>query len=498
MGPVHVAGMGRERMKREWGAWLRRYRGWALAGLLGLLVLLVAPSGEVSLRIGPDVEGPWPRFRADPPAPRPGDMVTLEVRDVVPWAYILLTVNGAPAILERIEAQPEAGTWRWVWRFRMPEGSARVAFYRDCHLGCQLRGRLALGKPEPAPAPRLPTKLGLVFPHPERDWKGRSGWAVELTYTQLMEDPDWGIDALAARVARDEAQGLRVLVRVDYDRGQTLPPAGDRDALMRYLRVLERMARDDRLQGVYAYFLGSGPNEAASNRLALDRPITPAWYARVFNGYGESPARTDNAVAVIRMANPRARVLVGPVRPWVRDQDGERRHRVEAPWLNYFNTLVAFVDEAARAKAAMGMWNPGPDGFALHVPGRPEAARMAGYTEAEEPRLDLRGPEGARIGFQVLYDWLEILNAYPSTRGRPVYITSSNTYTPDEGIPPAHNYPRGWLTAAWSVVAREPQVEAFCWFLDGDPQWEDFSLWHGKGRLRDAAEEFEALLTGAP
>jgi hypothetical protein len=486
-------------LRTKWAPSLRRLGGAVL--LLGLLLALgiVAPSGQVILRLGPASDAPWPRFSVYPPSPRPDDVVRVEVIDRIPWGYILLTVNGEPAALEQIEAMPASGIWRWRWRFRMPAEAVELAFYRDCHEGCRLRGRLALGDLEPTPAsPPLPTKLGLVFPHPERDWKGRAGWAVELTYAQRAEDPDWGINALAARVARHQRRGLRVLVRVDYDRGQTLPPPGDLEGLARYLRYLERLGRDERLQGVYAYFLGSGPNEALSNRLSPDRPISPAWYARVFNGYGESPTRIDHAVAVLRAANPRARLLIGPVRPFVRDQDGERRSRVDVPWLNYFNTLVAFIDEAARARAAMGQWNPGPDGFALHVPGRPEAARAAGYPEAEEPRLDLRDAMGARVGFRALYDWLEIINAYPSTRGRPVYITSSNTYTPDEGVPPAHNYPRGWLTTAWSVVAGEPQVEAFCWFLDWDPQWEDFSLWQGKGRLRDAAAEFEALLGREP
>lgn len=485
-------------MRRKWGR-LRLLLPWVWIGILGIAILLATPSGEVILRIGPEIEGPWPRFRVNPPDPQPGNMVTLEVRDRVPWAYILLTVNGMPATLQRVEPQPASKTWRWVWDFRMPEGPVVVAFYRDCQEGCRLRGRLALGEPEPpfAAAPQ-PTKIGLVFPHLVRDWKGHSGWAVDLTYAQLAEDPDWGVDALAARVARYEAQGLRVLVRVDYDRGQTLPPAGDPEALMHYLHYLERLARDDRLQGVYAYFLGSGPNELTSNQLASDRPVTPAWYARLINGYGESPARTDNAVGMIRAANPRARLLVGPIRPWVRDQDGERQYRVNAPWLNYFNTLVAFIDEATRAKVAIGMWNPGPDGFALHVPGWPEAARAMGLPEGEEPQHDLRDVNGARIGFSVLFDWLEIINAYPTTRGRPVYITATNTYVPGEGVPPAYNYPRGWLTAAWSVVAQESQVEALCWFLDDDPQWEEFSLWRRKGRLWDAAEEFDNLLTPMP
>jgi hypothetical protein len=163
--------------------------------LLGLLLALgiVAPSGQVILRLGPASDAPWPRFSVYPPSPRPDDVVRVEVIDRIPWGYILLTVNGEPAALEQIEAMPASGIWRWRWRFRMPAEAVELAFYRDCHEGCRLRGRLALGDLEPTPAsPPLPTKLGLVFPHPERDWKGRAGWAVDLTYAQRAEDPELG------------------------------------------------------------------------------------------------------------------------------------------------------------------------------------------------------------------------------------------------------------------------------------------------------------------
>ena len=78
-------------------------------------------------------------------------------------------------------------------------------------------------------------------------------------------------------------------------------------------------------------------------------------------------------------------------------------------------------------------------------------------------------------------------------------MTSTNTFTTDEGVPPAQSYPRGWLTTALAVIDKEPQVHALCWFLDyfpHDAQWEYFSLTQRPGRMVDAAEELDALLAG--
>jgi hypothetical protein len=79
----------------------------------------------------------------------------------------------------------------------------------------------------------------------------------------------------------------------------------------------------------------------------------------------------------------------------------------------------------------------------------------------------------------------------------PVYIISTNTYDREANIPPAQNYPQGWLTTALQVINEEPQIHALCWFLDDFPhsdQWNWFSLSQKSGRLVDAAEEFDALL----
>ena len=93
----------------------------------------------------------------------------------------------------------------------------------------------------------------------------------------------------------------------------------------------QRLARDERLQDVYGYFLGSGYNSLDNNSLAPAHAVTPEWYARLFNGYGEVTAHADNAVQVMRAENPHARVLVGPVQPWNTDQDGEHLLLREKP-----------------------------------------------------------------------------------------------------------------------------------------------------------------------
>ena len=486
-------------MTRAWTL-LRRY-GWAL-GALGVLALvwLLPIEGWVVLLPGEQATLPWPQFKLDPPAPRPGDVVRITVTDVTPWAFVQLTAGDVPADVLGSDRRA-GGLWTWSWLFTAPEAEGYdVVFYRDCHLGCLERGRLTLGKPPATRAPAgPPTKLGVVFPSLERDWHGRAGWAVEVTYAHQAEAPYWGVDDLATRVAAHRARGLRVLVRVDYDQQQSLPPAGDYIALSEYLEYVRRLARDARLQEVYGLIIGADFNATEANALAPERPVTPEWYARLFSGYGEPVTHSDNVVQVVRAVNPALRVIVGPLRPWVFDQDGMRRTSQDVPWLNYMNTLVALLDETAQAKSAAGMPLVAPDGFDVQAPGRPDAPEMAGRERASEPRVDLARAAwgGAQAGFRVYQDWLALINAYPTMRGLPVYIISTNTFDREAGVPPAQNYPRGWLIAAAEVIAAEPQIVALCWFMDEFPhgsEWDYFSLTQRPGRLVDAADEFDSLL----
>ncbi len=431
--------------------------------------------------------------------PSPTGAATLWVTDVVPWAHVEVTLNGETIPLKDYVTNP-GGSWTWRWAVPANRNGPLV-FYHDCHSGCIERGRLSLGQAQAAaPTTATPTKLGVVFANPNRDWHGRSGWDVELTYARLADKEHWGVDSLAARVQHAAAQGLRVLVRVDYAQGQSVPPTNDHIALTEYLQYLQRLARDDRLQPVYGYIIGSSYNARDSNLFAPDRPVTPAWYARVFNGFGEAVNHTDNALQVIRAQDPSARVLVGPLQPWNREQSGDQPYAINVPWLNYMNTLVASLNAGAQEKSAVGISSMAPDGFAVQAPGRPDAPELQDRSPADEPRAELSRAEwgGAQAGFRVYRDWMVVINAYPTTRGLPIFITSSNTFTPDQATVPAQNYPRGWLSAALDVVNREPQIEAFCWFLDddrsGDTRWDLFSLSQHAGRMVDAADEFDALL----
>ncbi len=485
---------------------IRRFKWPLLAGLLLLGVWLLPLRGQVVVQTpAGQAAQPWPQINLSPAPLQPEKPLRITLRDRQPWANVLLTWNGAPFQPEawkRIEK--DEPPWEWQWTIPEPGPGGEIIFYTDCQQGCQERGRWRVGElapPAPLP-PRVPTKLGVVFPNPQRDWRGRSGWVVELTYARQHDQPYWGVDALAQRVVRDVRQGQRVIVRVDFAQGQALPPAGDEAALAEYLAYLQRLARDDRLQEVYALQLGSGYNAAGANSAAPDHPVTPEWAARLINGYGLAPERTDNAVQKVKNARPDLRILVGPIQPWSADQTGDIPYRISAPWLDYFNTLVARLDEAARAKSAAGQALILPDGFAVQAPGRPHAPGLTEPERAQEPRRDLHRPSWgqAQAGFRIYRDWLAIINSHESTRGLPLYITSTNTYTPDDPILPAQNYPPGWLQAAYQEVASQPQVRSLIWFLDydgsGDRRWDGFSLSTGFGQMYEAARDFEELLAG--
>lgn len=421
------------------------------------------------------------------------------VQDVTPWTHVRLEMGTAESTLVDHGEQNDAGVWQWRWRVLRPDEGAAVVLYHSCEMGCQTWAttQTAVRTPNPPREPQIPTKLGVVFANPDRDWHGRQGWTVEVTYAQLADDFYWGIDDLARRVQLAKANGLRTLVRVEYDQGQSIPPPDDFAALDSYLTYLRRLARDDRLAEVHGFIIGSNINTNGANAQAPDNPVTPAWYARVFNGYAADPDNHNNAIETIRSENKQVRVLVGPINPWNTDQDGSIPFQIDLPWLNYMNTMVHFINEGVVAKTAVGFSDTAPDGFAIQAFGRVNA--LAPDQRAQEPLLDIYLPEWGegQAGFRVYEEWLAIINSYPYTMGKPAYINAANTSDSRTGEQPAENYPVGWLTNAVQAINAEPQIAALCWFIDSfphDDQWQLFSLSQPRGLLLDAAAEFDLLL----
>lgn len=467
--------------------------------LLGIGLWLVPLNGKIL--IVPDSSqnytGAWPRIVVEPLAAKPGQLVTVSLSDVTAWQQVkLLVANQEATLVNAASPNSTDGLHTWKWTFKTPVQLGYTAvFYRDCQIGCieQARFQLGTASASDSSAPLIPTKLGVVFADPQRNWHNRAGWDVELTYSQLPKDLDFSFDAVAEKVLANAQRGLRVLVRVDYDKNQSLPPAGDEAALKNYLNFCARLARDARFKDVYGYIIGSSFNRVSSNSLVSDKLVTPEWYARIFNGYGLDSNRLDNVIQTFHSLNTHAQILVGPVTPWVTDQTGPITNTPDAPWLNYMNSLVDYLDVSSTAKATAGFPEATPDGFAVQAPGRPEAVA----NPAQEPLIDIYDPEwsGTEYGFRVYQDWLNIINKYRTTRGLPVYITSTNTYTPDLQIEPAQNYPAGWLTNALEQVDSEPQIKALCWYTDLPyDKWANYSLQAQLLRVKSAALEFEELL----
>lgn len=468
--------------------------------LFSAIYWLLPISGQIAYLPPPDGNQvpSWPQISLEE---APDESLIVHVQDVTPWTHVRLEMGTAEATLIEHGEQNEAGVWQWRWRVVRPDEGAAVALYHSCKTGCRTWGtrQTAVRTPNPPREPQIPTKLGVVFANPDRDWHGRQGWTVEVTYAQLADDFYWGIDDLARRVQLAEANGLRTLVRVEYDQGQSIPPPDDYAALDSYLTYLRRLARDDRLADVHGFIIGSNMNTNGANTQAPGNPVTPAWYAQVFNGYAADPDNHNNAIETIRSENTQVRVLVGPINPWNSDQNGDIPFQIDLPWLNYMNTMVHFINEGVVAKTAVGISDTAPDGFAIQAFGR--VNELTPDQRAQEPLLDIYLPEWGegQAGFRVYEEWLAVINSYPYTRGKPAYINAANTFDTLTGEQPADNYPTGWLTNALKVINEEPQIVALCWFIDSfphDDQWEMFSLTQPRGLLLDAAEEFELLLDG--
>ncbi|VAW43215.1 hypothetical protein MNBD_CHLOROFLEXI01-688, partial [hydrothermal vent metagenome] len=122
--------------------------------------------------------------------------------------------------------------------------------------------------------------------------------------------------------------------------------------------------------------------------------------------------------------------------------------------IKYSNSVVTYVNAAAIAKIEQGISDAAPDGFAIQAFGRVDAQQLSPEQRAQEPFLDLRRDEwgDAQAGFRVYQDWLNIINQFEYTTGKPVYINAANTFDSETGQTPTENYPVGWLGNALETI----------------------------------------------
>jgi hypothetical protein len=208
---------------------------------------------------------PFPKVVFSPASNASVDPNTLivHVQDPIGWAHIKLYANHRWLQEGPTWQQLVTKHWQWEWQLPPTTEPTELVAYHSCDVGCvewwrrRLPGSNVQAEPTATPS-RQPTKLGLVFAMPQRNWHGRAGWNVKLVYA-LADKPDdyWMLDHVAERVLRSSAQGLHVLLRVDFDRGQSVPPRDDYDALNSYLKFLRRLAQDERFRDVRGLIIGS-------------------------------------------------------------------------------------------------------------------------------------------------------------------------------------------------------------------------------------------------
>ena len=212
-------------MKRHSSRRARRvlFTALGLALLMGVYALLPIRGQVIVLTYDSGPSLVWPEMRLEPSSSGTQGS-SLGVTDNYPWAHVLLTLDGKSAAL-RDYAENVGGTWTWHWSLPA-NATGVVVFYHDCQTGCVERGRFVLGTTRTAPAKlasparALPTKLGVVFAGTGRDWHGRSGWDVELTYVRLGDRPYWGADDLAERVqAAAEIRRVAEVAKLMVDAG---------------------------------------------------------------------------------------------------------------------------------------------------------------------------------------------------------------------------------------------------------------------------------------
>jgi hypothetical protein len=124
---------------------------------------------------------------------------------------------------------------------------------------------------------------------------GKGMYSVEMLYTKRYTNPSAEVSKLRAIAGK----GFRLILRLDYDYGQTVPANWDWVGRYDYAVRCGQIARD--MAGVVNLFVIG--NEMTAS---YEGAIAPDWYTMVFNAYD-----TNSAYDKIKALRPDAQVLMG-------------------------------------------------------------------------------------------------------------------------------------------------------------------------------------------
>jgi hypothetical protein len=262
-----------------------------------------------------------------------------------------------------------------------------------------------------------------------------TAWSVEVVYTSDHRFDDELVEELRAKHAR----GFRIILRVDYERKQPVPPADDPAAVARYVDTFIRYY--ERTNGLVRYFV-------VGNEGNVDAPgDDPGRVTECLAGRGactpESYVAVYRQVRLALRSRTNAYLLVGPVSPGSADDP------------------LRYADGLAYLGRILSLLHPlEVDGIALHAYGQ-----------------DLGGAQGVSRSVDHLTHQLERQVATIAEAGMvstPLFVTEMN-----QGAAADH----GFVEAAYAWIdghnRRSPlDIVAACWFVyhDETGQWRDLAL----------------------
>lgn len=311
------------------------------------------------------------------------------------------------------------------------------------------------------------SRVGSHWMHQDRVLYGNPSCDIELIYVK-NSPPGFDAESVRNRVKTIFKKGdVDIWLRLDWQPGQTLPPAGDTKALVEYTQMAANIAKDDILSTVAGIICGNEPNHKTEWRVS-EIPLTPRWVAKcVYEDTFQAVKKQSSDMLVIAPA----------VSVFTSDLTGSKLYLppddrvLLSPWERYMYEMAYFCYDkglpAAEVIFAMHTYSRvGPDG------------NLNGASK--EPASGVREEAyGAYFGTQSLDD---LLYAAAQSNGGflpPIIVSEWNCFA---DAAPNISYPKGLLKEVVKYILSKPNVLGFANFVDEDRSgvWNNTAMSYSK------------------